>query len=668
MKERIEELRRELHRHNRLYYVEAKPDISDREYDAMMKELEALEAEHPEWASADSPTLRVGGAPLEGFESVRHAVPMISLSNTYSMEELGEFDTRTRKLLPAGTEPAYVVEPKIDGAAISLRYEDGVLAVGCTRGDGISGDDITANLRTIGSIPLRLENAPPVLEVRGEAFMATSKFVELNRRREEAGLDVYANPRNFTAGSLKLLDPKEVARRPLDAIFYATGAIEGIEFETHGEMLEGLRGFGFKSQPRHWLCRGFEEVRAAIEELDQLRREFEFEIDGAVIKLNQRTLYGELGSTSKSPRWATSYKYEPEQGETRLLDITIQVGRTGVLTPVAELEAVPLSGTTVRRATLHNEDEIRRKDVRVGDVVVVEKRGEIIPAVVSVVKGRRVGTEQEWSMPAACPECGAGVVRREGEVAVRCPNIQCPPQSKGWVEHFSRRKAMDIEGLGEKLVDALVEQGWVRTPADLYDLRVEQVGGLERMGRKSAQNLIDGLEKSKGAELWRFLHGLGIRHVGESTARMLEENFESVAALAAATAEELEALPDCGPIVAESIVSWFEDERNQALLEHFRRNGVDPRRPEPEAGVDSAAGQVFAGETWVITGTLEGYSRDEAGAIVRKSGGKVTGSVSKNTDYLLAGEKAGSKLAKAEKLGIPVVSEAEFVARAATSG
>ena len=584
---------------------------------------------------------------------------MISLSNTYNKDELREYDERTRKLLKQSDDCTYVVEPKIDGVAVSLRYENGRLMLGCTRGDGITGDDITANLRTIDSIPLVLQgDAPAVLEVRGEAFFPSARFNAMNEQREEAGKEPFANPRNAAAGSLKQLDPREVAKRPLDAVFYALGEVEGIEFDSHRALLEALPVFGFKSQPRVWHCTGLDEVEAAVDELEATKFDFEFEIDGAVIKVDDRNLYDMLGSTSKSPRWATAFKYEPEQAETMLRDITIQVGRTGVLTPVAKLEPVQVSGTTVSRATLHNEEEIQRKDIRVGDRVLIEKKGEIIPAVVHVLTEKRSGKEKKFKMPKACPVCGGNVSKREGEVALRCENTTCPAQVKTFLQHFASRKAMDVEGLGSSLVEQLVDQGLVNDPVDLYHLKVEEVAGLERMGRKSAQNLIDGLGESKGRDLWRFIHALGIRHVGASTSKMLQQNFRNIEALAVADRETLEALPDCGPIVAGSIHDFF---RNPAVIERlqaFKSVGLDPQNEPTEE--TAGAEKPFAGQTWVITGTLGKYKRTEAGAIVERLGGKVSGSVSKNTSVLLAGEKAGSKLARAESLGVRIISEDEF--------
>ncbi len=655
--DRIQELSDTLRHHSHLYYVEAKPEISDREFDALLQELDALEQAHPELRAPDSPTQRVGGAPLEGFVNVAHTVPMMSLSNTYSKDELREFDTRLKKLL-GDTPYTYLLEPKIDGVAVSLRYENGILVLGTTRGDGRRGDDITANVKTIRSIPLRLrdDNPPPVVELRGEVYMRRSGFAKLNEQRQEAGLDAFANPRNATAGSLKQLDPKTVAQRPLDAIFYATGALEGIDFATHADLLAKIADWGFRAPVRTWSGETIDQVLTALDELEAAGPDFDFEMDGGVIKVNQRETYEELGATSKSPRWAVAYKYEPEQAETRLVDITIQVGRTGVLTPVAELEPVFVSGSTVSRATLHNEDEIRRKDIRIGDRVIIEKAGEIIPAVVRVNTDARTGDEREFFMPTACPVCEGPVSRREGEVALRCENALCPAQLKTALRHFAARGAMDIDGLGESLVEQLVEAEMVRSPVDLYHLTVEQVAGLDRMAEKSAENLIAGIEASKGRDFWRILFALGIRHVGATSARILEQHFADIDALIAAEGETLENIPDIGPIVARSIHDFLHTEQNVTIIQAMRDVGVNMQR----LGETPPATGACAGKTFVITGTLPSLSRDEAAEMIRTAGGKVSGSVSKKTDYLVAGEKAGSKLTKAESLGIAILSEQDL--------
>ena len=656
-KERIEHLRSEIEHHNTLYYINAAPEITDREYDALLKELEELEHAHPEFASPTSPTQRVGGAPLKQFESVRHAVPMMSLSNTYSKEELVEFDARIRKLIPAETFN-YILEPKIDGVAISLRYENGELIRAVTRGDGTTGDDVTANVRTIKSIPLRLSDMmpPAVLEVRGEIFMDTKGFAKLNADRQEAGLEPFANPRNACAGTLKMLDSSIVAQRPLDAVFYATGELDGVAFDTHENMLLSLRNYGLRITPNYWLHETIDTVLDRLDELEGMRHEFPFEMDGGVIKVNERRLYEELGYTAKSPRWAVAYKYEPEQAETLLHAISIQVGRTGVLTPVAELEAVLLAGTTVKRATLHNEDEIRRKDIRIGDRVIIEKAGEIIPAVVRVVSEKRTGAEQEFAMPDECPVCGSEVEKREGEVALRCINLQCPAQVKNWLTHFASRGAMDINGLGESLVEQLVDAGLVGNPADLYTLKKEHVLQLERMGAKSVDNLIAGIERSKDRPFEKILFGLGIRHVGKGAASLLADEFKNIDALMKATSEEMEAIHDIGPIVGQSVVDFFQSDGVREIIEQLREAGIAMKQPENESGT------ALDGLTFVLTGSMETMTRDEAGDKIKARGGKVSSSVSKNTSYLVAGESAGSKLAKAEKLGVTILDEEQFIA------
>ena len=655
--QQIETLRQEIERHNRLYYIDAAPTITDREYDALLQSLEELEQQFPELASPTSPTRRVGGAPLDHFESIQHAVPMMSLSNTYSKEELVEFDRRIRKLIPEELFD-YILEPKIDGVAISLRYEKGELVRAVTRGDGSTGDDVTSNVRTIQSIPLRLSDMmpPAVLEVRGEIYMDTSGFAKLNEQRQEAGQEPFANPRNACAGSLKLLDSREVSKRPLDAIFYATGQLDGISFETHEKMLQTLKGYGLRITPNYWLSEGIEEILERLDELENMRHEFPFEMDGGVIKVNERRLYEDLGSTAKSPRWAVAYKYEPEQAETTLHAISIQVGRTGVLTPVAELEPVQLAGTTVKRATLHNEDEIRRKEIKIGDRVIIEKAGEIIPAIVKVVTEKRTGAESEFSMPTSCPICGSEVEKREGEVALRCINLQCPAQVKNWVAHYASRGAMDINGLGEALVEQLVDGGLVKNPAELYTLKKVEVLGLERMGEKSADNLIKGIEESQQRPFEKVLFGLGIRHVGKGAAIILAHEFKNIDALMRANAERLESIHDIGPIVGKTVTDYFKTPEARTVIDQLRAAGVNFKQAE------SGGSNELEELTFVLTGSLETMTRDEGGDKVRARGGKVSSSVSKKTSYLVAGENAGSKLSKAEELGVTILDEAQFIA------
>ncbi len=656
IQQQMESLRTEIERHNRLYYIDAAPEITDREYDRLLRELEELENQYPEFSTPTSPTRRVGGAPLDRFESVRHTVPMMSLSNTYSKEELAEFDRRIRKLIPEEIF-TYILEPKIDGVAISLRYENGVLVRAVTRGDGATGDDVTANIKTINSIPLRLSDMmpPTVLEVRGEIYMDTAGFSKLNESRQEAGLEPFANPRNACAGSLKLLDPREVAKRPLDAIFYATGELDGIAFETHEQMLLSLKNYGLRITPKYWLNGKIDDVLDRLDELENMRHEFPFEMDGGVIKVNERRLYDELGFTAKSPRWAVAYKYEPEQAETTLHAISIQVGRTGVLTPVAELEPVQLAGTTVKRATLHNEDEIRRKDIKVGDRVIIEKAGEIIPAVVKVVTEKRTGTEQVFEMPNECPVCGSEVEKRAGEVALRCTNLQCPAQVKNWLTHFASRGAMDINGLGESLVEQLVDSGLVKNPAELYSLQKVEVLGLERMGDKSAENLLTGIEASKHRPFEKVLFGLGIRHIGKGAASILANEFKDIDTLMKADLAQLENIYDIGPIVAQSVVEYFLNPETRAVIEQLREAGVNFEQ------VDTGGSSELEGLTFVLTGTLETMTRDEAGDKIKKRGGKVSGSVSQKTSYLVAGANAGSKLEKAESLGVTILTEQQLM-------
>ncbi len=656
---RIALLRAEIERHNRLYYVEARPEISDREYDALLRELEELEAAHPDLATPDSPTRRVGGAPLEGFAPVRHTVPMMSLANTYNAGEVREFDRRLRALI-APHEPTYVVEPKIDGVAVSARYEKGLFVLGATRGDGQTGDDITANLRTIRSLPLRLiGEAPPALEVRGEVYLGKAAFARLNQEREEAGEEPFANPRNAAAGSLKQLDPAVVARRPLAVLFYAVGACEGVEFPTHRELLERLRGWGLPIPPRHWFCPDIAAVERALEELREARRAFAFDTDGAVIKLDDRRRYAALGATAKSPRWAIAYKYEPERAETRLRAIAVQVGRTGVLTPVAELEPVALAGSTISRATLHNEDEIRRKDIRVGDRVIIEKAGDVIPAVVGVNVAARTGSEIPFSMPKTCPVCGGPVVRREGEVAARCENLQCPAQLKRWLRHFAARNAMDIEGLGEAIVDQLVDRRLLDSPADLYSLDAKTLAALERMGPKSAENLVAAIAASRERELWRVIHALGIRQVGAQSARLLAEHFESLDALMAADETALTSIFEIGPIVAGEIRAYFAQPRNRSFIEKLKAAGVrTARAPRPAA---PAGALPLQGRRFVLTGTLAAMPREAAAERIRALGGAVSESVSSKTSFVVAGAEPGAKLDKARALGVPVLDEAAFL-------
>lgn len=650
----------EIGRHDHAYYVLARPVISDPEYDRLYRELIDLEQAFPSLVTPDSPSQRVGGAPVDGFRPWVHAVPMQSLENTYSESEVREFVARVRKLL-GGAEPEWTVEPKIDGLAVSLRYERGVLVAGATRGDGVRGDDITSNLRTIRSLPLRLlgRDVPEVLEVRGEVFLPVAGFQRMNAEREAQGEDKFVNPRNAAAGSLKQLDPKLVAERPLDIILYGLGEVRGGEVPvTQFELGRWLGGLGFRTSEKMWKCDSEEALLASIRELSELRGTFAYETDGAVVKLNDLSTRELLGSTAKAPRWAMAYKYAAEQASTRLRSITIQVGRSGALTPVAELEPVFVSGSTVSRATLHNEDELKRKDIRVGDVVVIEKAGEVIPAVVRVEFSLRTGKESVFPFPSTCPECGSQVVREGGEgesgVVWRCPNEDCPARVRGRIEHWCSRGAMDVEGAGEVLVRQLVERGLVLDVADLYRLTAVELASLERMGEKSAAHLIAGLEASKERELWRVLFGLGIFHVGAGIAKVLARRFAGMDDLAGASFEALTAVPDVGEVIARSVASWFKDARNRALVERLRKAGVSMRSTLFQA---SSSGGALRGKVLVLTGTLPGLSRDQATAMIEAAGGKVTGSVSKKTDFVVAGEEAGSKLDKAQKLGVRVLDE-----------
>lgn len=656
----IAELRREIDRHNRLYYVEAAPAISDREYDRLLKRLEDLESAHPELISPDSPTQRVGGAPIEAFETVRHAVPMLSIDNTYTLDEVREWEARVRKGLTDGEAVRFDVELKVDGVAVSLRYENGSLVLGATRGDGERGDDITSNLRTVRGVPLTLADAPPdLLEVRGEVYMTNSELVRLNEGRKAEGLSPFANPRNATAGSLKLLDPRLCGKRRLMFVAHGLGEVRGLDAGSYEEILDLVRRWGIPVSP-HSAC--FDDIEGVISHAmawESRRHELDFQIDGLVVKVDDLSQRARLGQRSKSPRWVIAYKYEAEQAITRILGITVQVGKTGKLTPVAELEPVPLAGTVVRRASLHNPDEIERKGVRIGDSVVIQKAGEIIPQVVRVEADARDGSEVPYAFPDRCPSCKAPVERIPGEVDVRCtsPPSECPDQLKEWIRWFAHRDAMDVDGLGEKLILQLVDKGFVRSLGDLYRLDEETLADLDRMGKKSAANLVKALEESKHRTLDRLLTGLTIRHVGTRIAEILARRFGSIGAIRHASLEELEAVPEVGHVVAASVREFFEDQEHQALLDDLLAAGVSP---EPLPELQAADGLPLAGKTFVITGTLPKRSRPEAEALIKRAGGKVTGSVSKNTSYLLSGEEAGSKLEKARQLSIPIIDEAEL--------
>ena len=658
---RIAWLTAEIDRHNRLYYSEARPEISDREFDALLRELTDLEAAHPGLAKPESPTRRVGGEPIKGFVQIRHSEPMLSLDNTYSEAEVAAFFHRLVKGLARGgsaaAEVELIVEPKVDGVAVAVRYEDGRLAHAVTRGDGTTGDDITANVRTIRSVPLRLpDDAPRTLEIRGEVFMPRKAFDALNQQRAEAGDPIFANPRNSTAGTLKLLDSRIVAKRPLDMIFHGLGPTPGLALHYYEEVFALLDRCRLKTAAWWKKVRTLDQLFAAIRELDDFRRTLPYETDGAVVKVNSLADQRALGATSKAPRWAMAYKYQPEQAETKILSIDLQIGRTGALTPVANLDPVQLSGTTVARATLHNAEEIERKDIRVGDTVLVEKAGEIIPAVIEVRKDKRTGRETPFRFPGNCPACGTPLVRDPDQVAVRCPNFYCAEQVKRRLEHFAARGAMDIAGLGEAMVEQLVGSNLARDLADLYSLDATSLLALERMGRKSVDNLLAAIEASKQQPLWRLIFGLGILHVGTSAARALADHFGTLDALAGASVDDLLRVEDVGEVVARSIHDFFRDEHTRELVARLRAAGLNfsARTGEAAPVSDALAGQVF-----VITGSLS-EPREFFENLIRSHGGKVSGSVSKKTNFLLCGEDAGSKLDKARSLGVKVLSEPEF--------
>ncbi|HWB60559.1 MAG TPA: NAD-dependent DNA ligase LigA [Chthoniobacteraceae bacterium] len=651
-------LRREIEEHNQRYYQEAAPTISDQEFDKLLRELVDLEAAHPELKTPDSPTQRVGGKPLEEFAQITHRTPMQSLDNTYSEEEVGEFYRRMQKLLP-GAEIPVVIEPKVDGVAVCLLYENGELQYAATRGDGTMGDDVTQNILTIRDVPRKLKGAHPprLLEVRGEVYMTKEGFRKLNEERQEAGLPTFANPRNSAAGSLKQLDPAIVRKRPLGLVFHIFGAMEGADVETHSEALQLLKRCGLQIGEKIWKAKTGAEIIEAIRELDKVRHDFVYETDGAVVKVESFAQRERLGYTSKSPRWAMAYKYQPDRAETKLKSITIQVGRTGVLTPVAELEPVFVSGSTVARATLHNEEEVARKDIREGDTVIIEKAGEVIPAVVEVKKELRTGAEKEFKMPSKCPACGEPVFRDTEQVAVRCINASCPAQIKRRLEHFAHRGAMDIEGMGEAMVEAVVSHGFVRALDDLYDLTHDKLATIPRTGEKSIANLLAAIEASKERPLWRLLFGIGILHVGATASRALAAHFHTLDPLMAATVEDLERIPDIGEVVGASIHQYFQDRKNREMIERLRKAGLNLGEKDPR--VEKKADTAISGTTWVITGTLS-QPREEIAEAIRQAGGKVSGSVSKKTTYLLAGEEAGSKLEKAKELGMKVLGEQEF--------
>ena len=648
----ILELRRELNQANYEYYVKDDPTMSDYDYDHKLRRLEELEGAHPELITPDSPTQRVGGKALESFTQVTHRVPLESLQDVFDFDELRAFDQRVR-----GVEPkvSYSVEPKVDGLSVALEYQDGQFVRGATRGDGLVGEDVTENLKTVKSIPLSIHDVPGTLIVRGEVYMPKKVFHALNEEREKRGEALFANPRNAAAGSLRQLDPKIAAQRRLDIAVFNIQWAENEDFHSHTQGINYLADKGFKVIP-HVICSSIEEAVAQVQAIGEGRENYPFDIDGAVIKVDDLAQRQTLGSTAKFPRWAAAYKYPPEVKTSRLTDIVIQVGRTGVLTPKAVLEPVRLAGTTVTNATLHNQDFITEKDIRIGDTVLVRKAGEIIPEVLSVVMEKRPDDAVPYRFPEVCPECGAPVARDEDGAHIRCTGAECPAQLLRNLAHFASRDAMDIEGLGIAVVENLVKAGLVKTPGDLYFLREEDVAELERMGKKSAQNLLSAIEKSKSQDLSRLLFAFGIRQVGQKAGKILAQRFGSLDNLQAATVEELTQVDDIGAITAQSIVDWFASPQSQHLIARLKEAGVNMQAEQK--GED----QRFAGRTFVLTGTLDRFTRAEATKMIEDRGGKAAGSVSKKTTYVVAGEAAGSKLRKAQELGVPVLTQEEFLA------
>ena len=656
IKKRMEKLREEIEYYNYRYYVLDQPEISDAQYDRLMRELEKLEKDYPELRSPNSPTQRVGASPLEEFEIVRHTVPMLSLANAFDETEARDFDKRVKKFLGTSEEVEYVAEPKFDGLAIELVYERGQFVVGSTRGDGVNGENITQNLRTIKTIPLQLIRkeipVPDRLEVRGEAIMQLKKFKELNRKREEIGEPPFANPRNAAAGSVRQLDPKITAERPLETYLYGLGEVRGWTFKTQWEVLKTLPKWGLRTNPHVRKCKGIEEVLDYYREMNEKRETLPYEIDGTVIKVNRFDLQVRLGEIARSPRWALAFKFQPKQETTKILDIRVQVGRTGVLTPVAVMEPVKVGGVEVSRATLHNQDEINKKDVRVGDTVVIQRAGDVIPEVVEVIPSKRTGTEKKFKMPSKCPVCGAEVVKEEA--SHRCIGLDCPAQLKGRIRHFTSKRAMDIEGLGVKLIDQLVDKSLVKDVADIYYIKKEQLIELERMADKSAQNIIDAIEKSKTKPLSKFLYALGIRHVGETTAEDLARHFPRLDDFFDLSEEDLMEVEGIGPEVAASVYQFFRDKKNRESIVLLKKAGV--KVIEPKAKEKGK----LAGKTFLFTGALKTLERDEARTLVESLGGMTASSVSKKVDFVVVGEDPGSKFDKAKELGIKTLTEEEF--------
>ncbi|MBI4358954.1 MAG: NAD-dependent DNA ligase LigA [Candidatus Omnitrophica bacterium] len=661
-KTKIEKLRTEIERHNYKYYIEAKPVISDQEFDRLMRGLIDLEEKFPEFRTPDSPSQRVGGAPLKEFKTVRHTIPMLSMDNTYSYDELREFDERVKKGL-ARNQVNYFIEEKIDGVSISLTYEEGLFILGATRGDGRFGDDVTENLKTIREIPLRIPlsrtkfkgKIPELLEVRGEVYLSHKSFESCNRVKEQRGEELFANPRNACAGTLKLLDPKLVAKRDLSIFCHGIGAVKGAHVKSQTELFDFFHELGFKMIEHTKRAKDIEEVIEFAEAFKNKRSKLEYEIDGLVVKVDSFSDREQLGVTSKAPRWMIAYKYPAERAETILEDIEISVGRTGTLTPVAILRPVRLSGTTVSRASLHNRDEIDRLDARIGDQVLVEKSGEIIPKVVGVLTEKRKKSLRKFPFPDHCPVCGSKAVQVADEVAVRCVSLACPAQLKGRIKHYAMRDAMDIEGLGDVLIEQLVEKKLAKDLADIYYLDIEEVAGLERMGKKSAENLFEGIEASKSRDLYRLIFGLGILNVGEHAAQLLADRFKHLDKLVDVNEEDLLAIREIGPTTAQSIVDFFKQAGTHKIIEKLRKAGVRFNIVEAKK-----EGTPFSGKTFVVTGSLKNYSRTDAEQLVRKLGGYASSSVSKKTDFLVLGEEPGSKYDKAKELGVKILKEDEF--------
>lgn len=664
IRSRLEFLRREIRRHDYLYHALDRPEISDAEYDALFQELLRIESAHPDLITPDSPSRRVGFPPLESFQPFEHVVPMLSLENAMTETEVVEFDRRVKKLLGIKEDPAYVAEPKMDGLAIEIIYENGDLSRAGTRGDGIVGEDVTLNVKTIRSIPWRLyvpgdgTPIPELLAVRGEVYMERKDFEALNRKRAEEGEPLFANPRNAAAGSLRQLDSSITARRPLKATFYGVGQTLGVEFQGQWEILQRLRNWGLPVNPRSRLCRGIQEAILFFRELEKERDQLPYETDGVVIKVDRIELQRRLGEKSRSPRWAIAYKFSPRDAETRIEDIRVQVGRTGILTPVAVLRPVKVGGVVVRRATLHNQDEIDRKDIRIHDTVRVRRAGDVIPEVFEVDRSRRTGEEQPFRMPDLCPVCRQQVVRLPGESVHRCINRNCPAQIKGSIRHYASRDAMNIKGLGEKIISFLVDEGLLRSVADLYRLRAEDLESYPRFGKKSASNLVDAIARSKETTLSRFLYALGIPHVGSHLAQLLADHFQSVELVMKATAEELTAIAGVGEVVAFSVLTYFSNPSNLQLVQDLLACGVHFR----EAGQPVSAPQDFwTGKTVVLSGTLTGMTRQQAADLLTSRGARVASSVSGHTDVLIVGKDPGSKLEKARSLGIQIMEEREFL-------